>query len=169
MDKLIFGIILISLIEALLKKVDILEEMKLGILEGMKLVVTLFPVLLAFMVWVNLFQTCGITTILQSVFSKIVSFLQVPIDIFMMMIIRPFSSNASLSMLVKIFETYGVDHSLSMLGSMIQSGSDTTFYVVSLYFGSIGLKNHRYALFLGLWLDFITCMLALIVYLQYLK
>lgn len=169
MDKLIFIIILISLIEAMIKKVDILEEMKDGILEGMKLVVTLFPVLLAFMIWINLFQSCGITTVLQSVFEPLLAFLQIPIDLFMMMMIRPFSSNASLSILVKIFKTYGVDHAISMLASMIQSGSDTTFYVVSLYFGSIGLKNSRYALLLGLWLDFITCLLSLFIYLQYLK
>ena len=86
-----------------------------------------------------------------------------------MMMIRPFSSNASLSILVKIFNTYGVDHAISLLASMIQSGSDTTFYVVSLYFGSIGLNNSSYALILGLWLDFVTCLLSLLIYLQYLK
>lgn len=169
MDKVIFVIILVSLIEAIYKKVDVMEEFMDGVKEGMKLVVTLFPTLMAFMVWVNLFQSCGIIEIMKQCFVTIFTVLQIPVDIFVMMLIRPFSSNATLSMLVKVFQNYGVDHPISMLASMIQTGSDTTFYVVSLYFGSIKLKEYKRALLLGLWLDFITCLLAIMIYLQYFK
>ena len=52
----------------------------------------------------------------------------------MMMIVRPFSSNGSLTVLNNVFLKFGVDHPYSILGSIIQTGSDTTFYVVTLYF-----------------------------------
>ena len=64
---------------------------------------------------------------------------------------------------------YGVDHPYSILGSIVQTGSDTTFYVVTLYFGSIKLQNNRYALKLGLWLDAIACLLAIIAFLIFIK
>ena len=106
---------------------------------------------MAFTLWVTCFQYCGLIELLEIGFKSIFAILNIPIDIFMMMIVRPFSSNGSLTILNNIFLKYGVDHPYSILGSIIQTGSDTTFYVVTLYFGSIKLQNNRYALKLGLW------------------
>lgn len=164
MDRIILLVILIALIEAIYKKIDVFEEFMNGVKEGMKLVTILFPTLMAFMVWVTCFQTCGIVVVLEKLFLGIFNFFNIPIEIFLMMIIRPFSSNGSMSVLTNIFNKYGVDHQYGQLASIIQTGSDTTFYVVSLYFGSIKLTNNRYALKLGLWLDAIACLLAIIFY-----
>lgn len=164
MTNIIIVIILCALIEATYKKVDIFDEFIKGVKEAMQLVITLFPTMMAFMVWVTCAQTCGITSIIEGICKPVFQVLQIPVDIIMMMIIRPFSSNGSMSILSTVFTTYGVDHPYSILASIIQTGSDTTFYVVTLYFGSIQIKNNRYALKLGLWLDFIACMLALLFY-----
>ena len=154
MDSVILIIILIALVEASFKHVDIFNEFIEGVKEGSKLLITLFPTMMAF-------------TLLEIGFKSIFAILNIPIDIFMMMIVRPFSSNGSLTILNNIFLKYGVDHPYSILGSIIQTGSDTTFYVVTLYFGSIKLQNNRYALKLGLWLDAIACLLATIAYLLF--
>ena len=163
MDSVILIIILIALVEASFKHVDIFNEFIEGVKEGSKLLITLFPTMMAFTLWVTCFQYCGLIELLEIGFA----ILNIPIDIFMMMIVRPFSSNGSLTILNNIFLKYGVDHPYSILGSIIQTGSDTTFYVVTLYFGSIKLQNNRYALKLGLWLDAIACLLATIAYLLF--
>lgn len=165
MDSFILIIILISLVEAVYKKVDVFEEFMNGVKEGLSLIRTLFPTLMAFTLWTSAFQCCGILTIVENLFYSFFQYLHIPIDIFLMMLVRPFSSNGSLVVLNDIFTTYGVDHQYSILGSIIQTGSDTTFYVVTLYFGSIKMHNNRYALKLGLCLDFIACLLALLCYL----
>lgn len=165
MDSLILIIIGIALIEAIYKKVDVFNEFLKGVKEGGKLLITLFPTMMAFTLWVVCFQNCGITSILESWFKNIFDLIKIPVDLFMMMIIRPFSSNGSLTILNDLFINYGPDHPYSILGSIIQTGSDTTFYVVTLYFGSIKLQNNRYALSLGLWLDSIACLLAMLCYL----
>lgn len=167
MDSIILVIILISLVEASFKKVDIFKEFIEGVKEGSKLLMTLFPTMMAFTLWVTCFQSCGLIEILESCFKNIFSLLNIPIEIFMMMLIRPFSSNGSLTLLNNIFLKYGVDHCYSILASIIQTGSDTTFYVVTLYFGSIQIQNNRYALKLGLWLDTIACLLAIVAYLLF--
>ena len=167
MDSLVLIIIAVALIEAAIKKVDIFKEFLDGVKEGSKLLITLFPTMMAFTLWVVCFQNCGLTTILESIFHNIIKTINIPVDVFMMMIIRPFSANGSLAILNDLFVNYGVDHPYSILGSIIQTGSDTTFYVVTLYFGSIKIKNSRYALKLGLWLDFIACLLAAICYLVF--
>lgn len=164
MTSITLVIIGIAIVEAIYKKVDIFEEFINGVREGMQLVLTLFPTMMAFMLWVTCLQTCGITTILEGLLTPVFRFLQIPIDILMMMLIRPFSSNGSMSIMSTVFTKYGVDHPYSLLASIVQTGSDTTFYVVTLYFGSIKLNKYRYALKLGLWLDFIACLLALLLY-----
>lgn len=169
MDSIILIIILVALIEATIKKVDIFNEFIEGVKEGTKLLMTLFPTMMAFTLWVTCFQSCGIINILEILFRNIFQTLNIPIDLFMMMIIRPFSSNGSLTVLNNVFLKYGVDHPYSLLGSIIQTGSDTTFYVVTLYFSSIKLQNNRYALKLGLWLDTIACLLAIICFLLFIN
>lgn len=164
MNNIILIIVLTALVEAGFKHVDIFEEFIKGVKEGSKLLITLFPTMMAFILWVSCFQACGITEILEIIFKDIFYFFKIPVDLLMMMIIRPFSSNGSLSILNNVFLQYGVDHPYSILGSIIQTGSDTTFYVVTLYFSSIKIKNNRYALKLGLWLDTIACFLAIICY-----
>ena len=161
MDSVILIIILIALVEASFKHVDIFNEFIEGVKEGSKLLITLFPTMMAFTLWVTCFQYCGLIELLEIGFKSIFTILN------MMMIVRPFSSNGSLTILNNIFLKYGVDHPYSILGSIIQTGSDTTFYVVTLYFGSIKLQNNRYALKLGLWLDAIACLLATIAYLLF--
>jgi|GEM_PF-239773 len=146
MNSIILIILLVAFIEAIFKHVDIFEEFINGVKEGSKLLLTIFPTMMAFMLWVTCFQSCGIINILESVFKSVFQVLNIPIDIFMMMLVRPFSSNGSLSVLNNVFLKYGVDHPYSILGSIVQTGSDTTFYVVTLYFGSIKLQNNRYAL-----------------------
>lgn len=164
MASVILGVIFLALLEAIFKKVDIFEEFVKGVKEGMKLILTLFPTMMAFMVWVTCAQTCGIVGIIESILSPVFAFLHIPVDLLVMMIMRPFSANGSMSVLANVFNKYGVDHPYGILASIIQTGSDTTFYVVTLYFGSIKITNNRYALQLGLWLDFIACLLALLFY-----
>ena len=169
MNSLILIILAIALIEAIIKKVDVFSKFLEGVKEGSKLLITLFPTMMAFILWVACFQNCGLLEILQNLLKPIIDYLKIPVEIIMMMIIRPFSSNGALALLNDIFINYGVDHPYSLLGSIIQTGSDTTFYVVTLYFGSNKLKNNRYALKLGLWLDFIACLLAVLFYLNFIK
>ena len=93
-------------------------------------------------------------------------FLQIPIDILVLGLLRPVSANASLSYLYSFYEIFGVDHPLSLLATLIQSGSDTTFYVVTLYFSSIHMKKTRYALPVGLTMDFLSVIFAIMIYLK---
>ena len=109
--------------------------------------------MLAMIFAVNIFVGSGFLNIIGGKFK----------DIFPMMILRPISGNASLAMLSKIYQNYGVDSFTSFLASIIQGATDTTIYVLALYFGSIKIKKSRYALAVGLFADFCGIMTALIV------
>ena len=121
---------------------------------------------MALMVFVQLLQSSGTIDLLSYLFSPLLSFLHIPIDIIVLGLLRPVSANASLTYLYSFYETFGVDHPLSLLATLIQSGSDTTFYVVTIYFSSIHMKKTRYALPIGLTMDCLSVVFAIMIYLK---
>lgn len=135
------------------KKADIYENFISGAIDGLKIVIEIIPVMLAMIFAVNVFVGSGFLEIVGGKFKDIVP----------MMILRPISGNASLAMLSTIYQEYGVDSYTSFLASVIQGATDTTIYVLALYFSSIKIKNSRYALWVGLFADFCGIAMALIV------
>ena len=135
------------------KKCDIYESFVCGAIDGLKIVVEILPVMLAMIFAVNIFVGSDILSLIGGKFK----------DVIPMMVLRPISGNASLAMLSKIYQTSGVDSFTSFLASIIQGATDTTIYVLALYFGSIKVKNSRYALPVGLFADVCGILTALIV------
>ena len=119
----------------------------------MKIVVEILPVLLAMIFAVNIFVGSGVLNIISGKLKEIVP----------MVVLRPISGNASLAMLSKIYQSSGVDSFISFLASIIQGSTDTTIYVLALYFGSIKIKNSRYALPVGLFADVCGIVTAFVV------
>ena len=102
---------------------------------------------------VNIFVGSGLLDIIGGKFKEIIP----------MIILRPISGNASLAMLSKIYHSSGVDSFISFLASIIQGATDTTIYVLALYFGSIKIKKTRYALPVGLFADACGIIAAFVV------
>lgn len=166
MNKIIIVFLMIVFVDGLIKKCNMFDMFIDGVKDALKLIKPIFTTLIAFMLFVELLRSSGFIDVLSVIIQPIIQWLGIPIDIFILGFLRPISANASLSFLYSIYELFGVDHPLSLLGTLIQSGSDTTLYVTTLYFSTIHIKNTRYALWLGLLMDFIAIMLAIIFYLK---
>lgn len=136
------------------KKDDIYGSFIEGAIDGLKIVVTIIPAVLAMILAINVFLS---SNILNDLFRKFHS------EIIPMVFLRPISGNASLAVLSKIYVNYGPDSSLGLLASVIQGATDTTIYVLALYFSSVKIKNSRYALPVGLFADFCGILAAFIV------
>ena len=121
---------------------------------------TIFPTLLAMIVSVNILVDSGI---LEFIINLLISSLKVPIEIISLAVMRPISGNATLALLNTIYTKYGVDNFYSLLGSTIQGCTDTTLYVIALYYGSIGIKNTRYALKVSLLADVVGITASILV------
>lgn len=154
------------MIDGLIKKAHLFELFIEGVQEALTLLKPIFTTLMAFILFTELLRSSGFIDILSSFFSPLIQCLQIPIDIFILGILRPISANASLSFLYSIYEIFGVDHPLSLLSTLIQSGSDTTLYVITLYFSSINMKKTRYALWVGLTMDALSFIMAVMIYLK---
>lgn len=124
---------------------------------------SLFPTFTAMILAINVFTNSGFLEFFLSFFKPIFNMIKIPIEILPLAIIRPISGSASLAYLNKIFSVYGPDSFIGTLGSVMQGCTDTTLYIISLYFGSIGIKKIRYSLFVGLCADIIGIIASIII------
>lgn len=146
------------------KKVDIYSSFIKGAKDGIGSAFGIFPFTVAMVFAVNIFLHSGF---LDAIFSGVQNLLgpHIPTSIFPMAILRPISGAASQVIMTDIFMNYGPDSFIGRLASVLQGSTDTTFYVVTLYFGSIGIKKIRYALKAGLSADIVGILAsAIIVY-----
>lgn len=155
--------VLFIIIYGHIKKVNIYDTFIQGVKESFSMIFNLFPTFIAMILAINLFVNSGVLESILSLVNPLFKAVNVPGEIFPLAIIRPISGSASLAYLNNIFAKYGPDSFIGLLSSVIQGCTDTTLYVISLYFGSIGIKKIRYSLFAGLCADLIGIIASIII------
>lgn len=151
--------ILFIIIYAIIKKVNLYDSFLTGIKDGLKLSVNIIPALISMVFAVNIFLDSNFLLTISSLFKHIT----IPSEIIAMTVLRPISGTATLAILSDIFLDYGPDSFVGNLASVIQGCTDTTVYVLALYFGSVKITKSRYALKVGLFADFIGILIAFIL------
>jgi len=155
--------VLFIILYGIIRKVNIYDEFLVGSTESFGMILKIFPCLLAMILGINIFLKCGILDLLSNVLEPIFSYIKIPIQVLPMMIMRPISGTSTLAILNNLLIDFGPDSITGTLGSIIQGSTDTTFYVITLYFGSIGIKKIRYALWAGLFADLIGITASIII------
>lgn len=145
------------------KKVDVYDTFIEGVKESFSMITNLFPTFIAMILAVNLFTDSGILDLLLSLINPVLNWFNIPGEIFPLAFVRPISGSASLAYLNTIFSKFGPDSFVGLLGSVMQGCTDTTFYVISLYFGSIGIKKIRYSMFAALFADLCGIIASIVV------
>lgn len=144
-------LVLLICVFALFRKVNAYQSFTNGVKDGIHLFGDIYPALLAMMCAITLLRESGLMELLCD---GIASFIHgIPKEIWPMVFFRPISGNASLAVLVDIFKVCGVDSLAGVMASVIQGSTDTTFYVITLYFSSVGVKKIKNALSIGLLAD----------------
>ena len=147
--------VLIIIIHGFIKKVDLYDEFVKGAKSSFPMVLTMFPCLLAMILGINIFIKSGVLDWFFSFLKPLFLSLKIPFEILPMIVMRPISGSSTLAILNSLFSKFGPD--------VIQGSTDTTFYVLTLYFGSIGIKKIRYSLIVGLFADLIGIISAIII------
>ncbi len=145
------------------KKVLIYDSFLEGAKEGLITVFNIFPSILAMVFAINIFLNSNILETIFGVLTPILDKLSLPINILPMAFVRPISGTASLAIMNEIFVNFGPDSFVGRLASTIQGCTDTTIYVLALYFGSIKINKTRYALSTGLFADLIGIIASFII------
>lgn len=156
-------IILTILVHGLIKKVNSYEAFIEGASEGFNIAVKIIPYLVAIMVAVAMFRASGVLGTIQNALSPILETLKIPLDTVIIMLTRSLSGSATLGVLSDIVSTNGADSYASKLASVIVGSSETTFYVLAVYFGSVGIKKMRHAVLVGILADIIGIVVAVAI------
>lgn len=134
-----------------LKGVKVYESFTEGAREGVKTILKIFPYLLAMMIAINIFKTSGAMKILITFLKPLCK--DIPEPIIPLLLLRPLSGSGSLSYISNLLNEFGADSFIGKLASTVQGSTETTFYVLAVYFGSVGIRKYRYAVTVGLLAD----------------
>jgi spore maturation protein B len=132
------------------RKVRVYEAFVEGAKEGFDTAVRIIPYLVAILAAISMVRSTGLIDAMAGVLGPLTEPLGMPADVVPMVLIRPLSGSGANAMLVDIMKTHGADAFASRLASVVSSCAETTFYVLAVYFGSVGVSNFRWALAVGL-------------------
>lgn len=148
---------------AAFKKVPVYETFVDGAKEGFSVGVKIIPYLVAILVAVGMFRASGAIDIMAKIFHPVLKIIGMPIDVLPLAIIRPLSGSGALGIMTEIANKYGGDSYLARLAGVMVGSTETTFYVLAVYFGSVGIKKFRHAVAAGLIADIAGILAALTI------
>ncbi|GAQ17491.1 spore maturation protein B [Oceanobacillus picturae] len=160
---LIPSFILIVLLVASWKKVPAYETFVEGGKEGVKMAFSLLPFLVGMIVSISILRASGAMEAFTGLIAPLLSLIGIPPDIIPLALVRPISGTAALGMTTELIQTHGPDSFIGRLASTMQGSTDTTLYILSVYFGAVGIRKMRYALKVGLLADVIGIIASIIV------
>lgn len=146
-----------------IKKVNLYDSFLEGAKDGLSISFNIFPNVMAMVFAINIFLDSNFVYEVLSIFKPLLNYINIPLDILPMAILRPISGTATLAIMNDIFTNFGPDSYAGRLASVLQGCTDTTIYVLALYFGSVGVKKIRYSLGVGLIADLIGIVIAFIL------
>ena len=136
-----------------IKKVKIYEVFVEGGKEGFEIAVRIIPFLVAILVAIGMFRASGALDVLINILSPVLSLIGFPPENLLLALMRPLSGSGSFGLLSDLVKEYGPDSLFAKIGATMYGSTETTFYVLAVYFGSVGIKKIRYALYAGLLAD----------------
>lgn len=160
--------LLVVLIIASWKRIPSYELFVEGGKEGVKMAFSLLPFLVGMIVAISILRSSGALDALTDFLAPFLYFFGMPPEVLPLALIRPISGTAALGMTSELIQTYGPDSFIGRLASTMQGSTDTTFYILTIYFGAAGIKRMRYALKVGLLADLVGIIVSvLVVYLVF--
>ena len=138
-------LILLLLIYAAFRRVNVFDAFREGAAQAIPLIKTILPTLAVFSAAMALFRFSGAFDLLSSFLSPAFNILGVDPALVPLLVVRPFSGSAALAALTDVFTQYGPDSRVGLTASVLLGSSETVFYTLALYFGSVGIKKTRFA------------------------
>lgn len=156
---LIFAVVLLW---GLRRRVDVYNVFLEGARDGLDLAARILPYVVSIFAALGIFRDSGALALLSRVLGPVLHRVGVPADVLPLMLIRPLSGGGALGITLDLLRHHGPDSYVGRLASVLQGSTDTTFYILSVYFGAVGIRKIRHALVVGLFADLIGFVLAIV-------
>lgn len=145
------------------KKVPVYDSFVDGAKDGFSTAISIIPHLVGMMVAISIFRASGALDYLISWVTPWIKNWGVPGEVLPLGLLRPLTGTGSLAFTTDLIRTYGPDSMIGRIASTIQGSTDTTLYVLTVYFGAVGIRNGRYALKVGLFSDVVGFVAAIAI------
>ena len=163
---ILFSVIIAFILMAVIKKVNVYDAFIDGAKDGFKTAVKIIPYLVAILVAIGVFRASGAMELFISGVTWIFEQAGINTDFTPALptaLMKPLSGSGARGMMVDAMNTHGADSFVGRVASTVQGATDTTFYILAVYFGSVGIKNTRYAVVCGLIADFTGIIAAILI------
>lgn len=157
---LIPSVIILIITHGAFKGIDIFSEFLTGAKNGFKVILNITPSLIALFLAINMLKASGGLQVLCNLLSPITDFLGIPRELTPLTILSPISGSGSIGMFETILKEHGADSFLGRCASVMMGSTETTFYTMTIYYGSIGIKKARHTLPCALCADFTSFILS---------
>ncbi|ABQ56640.1 TPA: spore maturation protein [Legionella pneumophila] len=138
---------------AAIKKVNVFDAFIIGAKQGFDVSVKLIPYLVAMMVAIGMLRASGFFSLMSQILSPALAMIGMPSELLPLALIRPFSGSASTGVMAELIHKYGGDSFIAKTAATMMGSTETTFYVIAVYFGSVGIRRTRHAIPAGLLAD----------------
>jgi spore maturation protein SpmA len=138
---------------AAMRKVKVYEQFVEGAKEAFNVALRIIPFLVAMLVSLRMLREAGVITLVTNWLSPVLNVIGFPPDLLPMVLMRPLSGSATLSLFTELVQHLGGDHIVSRMAATIFGSTETTFYVIAVYFGSVAIRQTRHAVLAGLTAD----------------
>jgi spore maturation protein B len=155
--------ILFTVIYGFARGVPLYDSFVSGAKDGIGIIIGIFPYVLAIFIVVKTFEASGAHDFIKGMFSLVASPFHIPPEVFSVALIKPFSNAATLGIFTEIVKTSGPDSLATMISSVIMGSAETTFYVLAVYLGAVGIKKTKYLVPVCLTADLTGIIIAIIL------
>ena len=145
------------------RKVKVYESFVEGAKEGFQVGIRIIPFLVAILVAVGMLRGAGGIDLLARALDPVLRVAGIPTEILPLAILRPLSGSGSLGVVTELIKTHGPDSFVARLAATAYGSSETTFYVLAVYFGSVGVKKARHAVAAGLFSDVVSILASIFI------
>lgn len=135
-----------------------------GIKNGIKIVIRLFPTLLAIFLAINMLRNSGVIDFIINILKPILLFFNIPIEIMPLALLRPISGTASMAVATDIIKNSGVDSPIGLIAATIMGSTETVFYTIALYTSSINVKKTCFTLVAALIANFVGIVSSVLIF-----
>jgi len=148
---------------ATLRGVKVYEEFVEAAKEGFDVAIRIIPFLLAMLVAIGMFRAAGGIDILSQWLAPVLHAIGFPVELLPMVLLRPLSGSGTLGLFTELTKQFGPDSLIARTAGTIYGSTETTFYVLAVYFGSVAVRRTRYAVIAGLTADLVSVIVAIVV------
>jgi spore maturation protein B len=138
---------------AAIKKINVFDAFVVGAKQGFDTSISIIPYLIAMMVAIGMLRASGFFALLNQLLAPLMAMIGMPPEVLPLALIRPFSGSASTGVMAELIHQYGGDSLIAKTAATMMGSTETTFYVIAVYFGAVGIKRTRHAIPVGLLAD----------------